>query len=1349
MKRGRKLIVCGLFWIISILGPVLSAKAGTIYESPYVSFSPDGQAWTTDAGNRAVEWYAEDGSDDIVTGVASTLRPLDIGEHYYKVQRRGSVPIAVWKVYQSRVNCCHHGYPSGNFYHGVSFTREACLQPHFSAWRPICADCGNPIVYNHFYMSKQAAGSIDHLQLGEQVFYYYLCPFNRNLEQGVQTGWHNCKAVSANRYRVEYLPNTEDEVYSGNMAPSFHFWNNATEYEGRGVTPQTHLNRNTYRRIGWVFLGWNTKEDGSGTFFEDEGEILNLCEGDYDRDAASGNVRLYAMWKPSKSKLSILLNGCWYENITGMYTVERGYGDSYELDTEKLDPLGGFSVSFETNGGNAIAPMQGKRHFVEWQQLENFQGSLIGSKYYFYAQDGHRDKIRPVFAGEGIVLPKPVKTNFTFAGWFYDPEFTRPAGKAGDLFLADENLTLYAQWARLVLESEDNYRINGGIGAVDLSWSQNDGQEKVYKIFQSTDGASWKQVLSADDIKQGAYFAKSVEYDQSTHFLTVPYSGFYRLCAYGAQGGNYGSFLGGKGGMAEGSFWLDKGESVFYCAGGQQGFNGGGKATRYANGGGYSIIYTDRGEVLVIAGGGGGAGATLNGYPGGSAQSLISSGRTGETGECGGGGGYRGGHAGELVVHHHQPGVCNHLHTGNPSQGGGCYQTPIKCGEKLGHKIDHVTHWYWAGEDTTYCPACGADATKGETCSGHDTVFYKHLCSVHGQAAINTSSKSPAVCSVVMGYGLSCGQSEEYTCGYEEGQILRELPAYGGSNYVNTGMTRFYATYAGQKSGNGSVQILSENIGFQNDTCLEAVKAADREAPEIIGRARVSITPVGENRVCLSWRAPKDRGSIYYHQAKSYSAASGTQLTVSNITENTLISGIAGYFYVVDESAETPYNSAEYDYTEERQVSVDLSDREQYFHVAAVDKAGNVGAVCHIPIGSKKKSADDIAWPVYTEMLRAETSDAVCQDKAGHYFVRADGKTPFTVDYSAYMTGPAADHYQLIYCCLESIAEYEEPLKSRVYIPRKAVQEGRQEIRAEELHFEEESSPDLRAGDYISVERLNSGRKVSMRREYLLDAAMDGRQLTLIPGAGAGEDEPITYSDSQLDKENQIILVGDGTAPVIHGLDALENLPVLDRREMQIILQVTAEDELSGLAELYLEIYNFDNGAGERIYADDQGSIVLNITADEPEFSGDFSVTAHACDRVGNESELTYATTEFDLRVEVERVLEPHEPIFRRGESGRLKLTTWGYADRVEVEFPVELTRENPDLDRVYRYELKASYRQEEIQDFVIPLYAPEKSRYEVIVRAYKGDKMLEERPAFGVLGISGSVLDELRTILR
>ena len=73
----------------------------------------------------------------------------------------------------------------------------------------------------------------------------------------------------------------------------------------------------------------------------------------------------------------------------------------------------------------------------------------------------------------------------------------------------------------------------------------------------------------------------------------------------------------------------------------------------------------------------------------------------------------------------------------------------------------------------------------------------------------------------------------------------------------------------------------------------------------------------------------------------------------------------------------------------------------------------------------------------------------------------------------------------------------------------------------------------------------------------------------------------------------------------------------------------------------------------------------------------------------------------------------------------------------------------DPELNKTYDYEENPGYKNTEKLLFMIPLYTPENQKFEIIVRAYKGDKKLEDYPAISVIGVSGSVLDELRTRLR
>lgn len=1353
----------------------LSVQAGTIYNSPYVTFSPDGQAWTTNAGDQNVKWYAADGSDDVLVKGVRTLREINAGEHYYTKARTGSIPVAKWYVALAQVRCCHNGYPLENQYHGVPFVKDTCNQPHFSAWHPICADCGQPIVSFHIYMSKEAAQSLDYIELSDQLSYYYLCPFNRNLEQGTQKTWHNCYAISYNRYQVVYNANAGGEVYGGYMAPSFHMYNNATMYNGREVTPQKCLNPNAYTRIGWEFAGWNTQPDGSGTYYADESEIYNLCEGDYNRDGLAGRVCLYAMWRASAGTLEVDPAEGQYAGKSDIARFHGIYGESYEVDPNLISPPAGCKVSFDTVGGAEIQPLIGEQCFSGWRKALPFMGKLKGNVYSFYVEDGNTDRICATYERVPVTLPKPVKKNYSFGGWYYDSGYTRYAGGAGTQLLPTQDMTLYAQWVELELTAVDNYQENEGKGAVDLSWRQPDSKEKLYKLYQSEDGENWQQVFVSDMIGEEPTYSGQWDFSGERCEITVPYTGYYSIKAYGAQGGGYGAHQGGLGGLVSGNFWLKEGETLAIKVGGQDGYNGGGTSQDYGTGGGYTLVSSSNSGVLLVAGGGGGAGEYDDGDPGGTVNldkdleegadnvthdfyddlwtdDKMNRRHVGKEGVLGGGGGggYHGGSEGEAVLHFHEEGICNHVHKGSASSGTGCYTTPVKCGQKLEHIYIGKEIWYWGGTNEEYCPNCGTN-----DCPGHERKYYKHVCPVHGtRVSKNDSAGSPSTCTAAVRYTLGCGMSTAYHCGFPyNGFLERSIAAGGGSSYIQANIARSYSSETGVNEGNGYVLIQLEEAGILEKNYMKGVIAGDQAAPDGVMVDYVNLSPAGEDIVNVSWHAPKDWGTLYYHVVKSYLAdrlrSDSEESCTSNITANTLVSGVKGYLYCLDQFPDTEVSVGNGHFTPSTNLQIQLTEQAQYLHIRTLDRADNASLTVHIPIGGRGWGVEDIEWPVFTEQLVIQTGENVYESEDGIYYVRSDGETPFGMEYSAGMKGPAHETYQINHAIIESTITGEMPVKSQIYVPSGTIGDESLELPAEKLRFEASGESPIQNAGYVMAVRSLNCRRLELRQEFLLGREAHGKLISLVPIAGADGKEQIVYSDYQEDRQHGLRIIGDGEPPEIAGMEVMENLPLLDRREQSMILRVTAKDVLSGLRELYLEIQNIDNGVVRQFYPGANGVVEVNISADEPVFSGEFIVTAHAVDRVGNESQISYGTMEFDLQAGIERMLEPKEPVFKRGESGCLSIRAWGYVDKIEVEFPAELASADENLNREYAYDMSPSYLQEEGIVFMIPLYLLENGDYTATVRAYKGDMMLERRPALAVLGVEGTILDELRTRLR
>lgn len=575
------------------------------------------------------------------------------------------------------------------------------------------------------------------------------------------------------------------------------------------------------------------------------------------------------------------------------------------------------------------------------------------------------------------------------------------------------------------------------------------------------------------------------------------------------------------------------------------------------------------------------------------------------------------------------------------------------------------------------------------------------------------------------------------------GQILSSKPAYGGSNYVNSAYAMMYETYSGVRSGSGVAELHSKAIGYQESLDLAGVTAPDFAAPDKISD-QVTKEPLDGKSIRVTWQVPSDNGTDYYHKVESYLTGSTSMLCGSNVTKNTLVSGVMGYYYLVDQNGDTVV-TGNANYVQDPHVNVVTAEYNQYLHIAAVDVAGNISETTHILIDAK-----DVLWKLYTKQLVIDASaDNVYPATDKSWYVRADGSTPFTLKNEAYMDGTASQGYQLNETIYETVSDDSSVARNIIRTASTEIADTSIRTDANGLSYSTDGTTALQQYTYSYTVRSNKNRDLMGVQKFTISRDLSGQTIQVIPVAEADKESDKVYSVHELDEKNKITLIADGEAPVIRGLEIMEDRDLIDRRDGSITVTVTADDDLSGVKDFYVVIKNTDNAITKTYLPDVDGSIRITITEDEPIFSGDFTVLGYAVDNVGNENNLSYGTTEFALASSVERILSPHDPIFKCGESGILTFTTWGYADRVEVVFPESMTALDPTLNKVYDYTDCPGYMITEHLQFMVPLYTPENQNLEITVRAYKGDKKLEDHPTISVIGVSGTVLDEFRTRLR
>lgn len=146
------------------------------------------------------------------------------------------------------------------------------------------------------------------------------------------------------------------------------------------------------------------------------------------------------------------------------------------------------------------------------------------------------------------------------------------------------------------------------------------GTHTPYTFNVAQNAAELKSIKTDADFYQ---LARKYDFTQSVETFTALEDGAYTLECWGAQGANFDNgqvkLSGGKGGYVSGMYTMNNGKSIFICVGGfQNGYNnkipgvgnpgpagGGATSITTTNKGELSNFDHFRGEVLLVAGGGG------------------------------------------------------------------------------------------------------------------------------------------------------------------------------------------------------------------------------------------------------------------------------------------------------------------------------------------------------------------------------------------------------------------------------------------------------------------------------------------------------------------------------------------------------------------------------------------------------------------------------------------------------------------------------------------------------------------------------------------------------------------------
>ena len=217
-----------------------------------------------------------------------------------------------------------------------------------------------------------------------------------------------------------------------------------------------YINSATPVKKGCKFLGWNTKEDGSGKIYQ-PGDL-------YDVNQDGGNATLYAQWEKEKYTATVKLNGGSYNGSTKDFTISKYPGEEISIGapTRSKHNFTGYKLTMDNNDGDAPTSVtQSASGFKGIMQMGNFTLNAQWTPWKHtvrYDANAKNDaSVKGIPASQSktanvdIKLSSgvPTRNGYTFLGWNTQADGKGTAYAAGATYTHDQDggtVTLYAKW---------------------------------------------------------------------------------------------------------------------------------------------------------------------------------------------------------------------------------------------------------------------------------------------------------------------------------------------------------------------------------------------------------------------------------------------------------------------------------------------------------------------------------------------------------------------------------------------------------------------------------------------------------------------------------------------------------------------------------------------------------------------------------------------------------------------------------------------------------------------------------------------------------------------------------------
>jgi len=195
----------------------------------------------------------------------------------------------------------------------------------------------------------------------------------------------------------------------------------------------TTLTDNTVTRTGYTFDGWNTAADGSGDDYADEESVTLIADLD-----------LFAQWTANNNTVSFSSGSG--SGTMADQTIVTDVATNLRLNTFTRT---GYSFDgWETSGGTPYDDQEQVTLTGDLALIAQWSANTYTVIYEYNDATGGNGTASETFttAGTVITLPTPVRTGYTFGGWYSDSALTSSVGAAGASYSPTLNLTVYAKW---------------------------------------------------------------------------------------------------------------------------------------------------------------------------------------------------------------------------------------------------------------------------------------------------------------------------------------------------------------------------------------------------------------------------------------------------------------------------------------------------------------------------------------------------------------------------------------------------------------------------------------------------------------------------------------------------------------------------------------------------------------------------------------------------------------------------------------------------------------------------------------------------------------------------------------